>query len=388
MNTYTIFTSMPFGEAPESDANPWYRLYTYGIKPCTKLAAEDKLFAQGNQLLLRREITIVRADHNLEALGLKENVRFNIDHCDVVLCVLTVAEQDTALINPNLLWEIGYAEARHKPIVFLGNSRAIRNIPVLVGSDNLFCLYDQRVFEPDQRIGDVKELGLKVARDLMPFIRTAIEQVEQRQPGRHGTYEVTAFADRRRADIPNFIGSARSMIDILTTNLDYFLHEIAMPQNASERSILETCLELERNVAVRLVVMDPDCHIAEYRARQLGMSGDVGQYREELRSAIVEFYMRFERFYGDRFRMRIYEDLPLQITMRVDNEIITSFVTRGKRSRDRVHVRFRVEDDGVSDTFVSHFQSVFDSAKEIREFSWLYREIDRRKSETKGKDVA
>jgi hypothetical protein len=136
---------------------------------------------------------------------------------------------------------------------------------------------------------------------------------------------------------------------------------------------------LERGVTVRLVVMDPDCHIAEYRARQLGMSGDVGQYREELRNAIVEVYSLFEPYYGDRFRMKVYEDLPLQITLRVDNEVISSFVTRGKRSRDRVHVRFRVEDEGVYDTFVGHFGSVYDSAKDIREFSWLYREVQKRR---------
>lgn len=383
MRSYAAFTSMPFGDSPDSDANMWSRLYEHGIKPCEKLAFDDALFARPSSPGCEdRRLVIHRADHNLQALGLKENVRFLIDHCDFVICVLTVEGNDTRLMNPNLLWEIGYAEARRRPIVFLGNNEAIRRIPALVGADNLFCRFDPRVFQPDTPCGPIAQLGQKVAQDLMPFIRSAIGRLEERQPGRHGTYEVTAHADRRRANLREFIASATSSIDILTTNLDDFLHQVAF-EFENRDSILRA--PLERGVTVRLVVMDPDCHIAEYRARQLGMSGDVGQYREELRNAIVKVYSLFEGSYGDHFRMKVYEDLPLQITLRVDNEVITSFVTRGKRSRDRVHVRFRVEDEGVYDTFVGHFGSVYDSAKDIREFSWLYRELQsRRQSPSNG----
>ena len=98
-----------------------------------------------------------------------------------------------------------------------------------------------------------------------------------------------------------------------------------------------------------------------------------------------DLYLGLEEFYGKHFTMKVYEDLPLQITIRVDNEVITSFVTRGKRSRQRVHVRFRVEDEGVYETFLGHTGSVYDSAKDITEFSWLYRERDKRlREQAKG----
>lgn len=365
---YNVFASMPFGENPESDQNEWTRLYNHGIKCCEQLALEDRLFASSNMTQGQRTLTIARADFNLKALGLKENVRFHIDVCDFMICVLTIQKGSDALLNPNLLWEIGYAEARRKPIVFLGNDECVRRIPALVGSDNLFCLFEPQLFEPDSKLGRLEDHGARVAKDLMPFIRAAIDRIEERQPGRRGCYEVLAYSDRRHVNLVQFLKSARSTIDILTTNLDYFRKE--------KDRLKET---IERGVTIRIAVMDPDCHIAEYRAKQLGLTGDVGQYREELRNAILELYVHFEKYYGDRFKIMVYEDLPLQITIRVDNEVITSFVTRGKRSRERLHVRFRVEDEGVFDTFVGHFGGVFDGAKDIRQFSWLYREKKNRR---------
>ena len=70
---------MPFGPNPESDANPWSRIYQHAIKLCETLLGEDPFF--------ERTLTIHRADFNQTALGLKENVQYHIDHCDFVVCV-------------------------------------------------------------------------------------------------------------------------------------------------------------------------------------------------------------------------------------------------------------------------------------------------------------
>lgn len=177
---FPVFASMAFGQNPESDQNLWTRLYNHGIKRCEQLMKEDTLFTTPEGGQPQKAINITRADFNLKALGLKENVRFHIDACRFMICVLTIEKEKSELLNPNLLWEIGYAEAKKKPIVFLGNDECRRQIPTLVGSDNLFCLFDPQLFDPNSKIGRLEDHGNRVAKDLMPFIRAAINRIEER----------------------------------------------------------------------------------------------------------------------------------------------------------------------------------------------------------------
>lgn len=103
------FVSMPFGDDPESPENEWTKLYGFGLKP---LESEITDLAEGiNHTLIK----LWRADRDLEELALKENVIRGIDQSTFLLCVLTTQVVDGShglrLSNPNVLWELGYAEA-------------------------------------------------------------------------------------------------------------------------------------------------------------------------------------------------------------------------------------------------------------------------------------
>ncbi|MGR3310930.1 MAG: hypothetical protein ACUZ77_09160, partial [Candidatus Brocadiales bacterium] len=108
---------------------------------------------------------------------------------------------------------------------------------------------------------------------------------------------------------------------------------------------------------------------AEYRAKQLVRGQDIPGYRRELREGIVTLF----NIFGDHplFHLHIYDDLPLQITFRIDENVITSIATRGERARKRIQIKFSLYDEGVTESFVSHFQSMFDNSTDVRGLSWV-----------------
>jgi len=161
------------------------------------------------------------------------------------------------------------------------------------------------------------------------------------------------------------IGSAWKQVDILTTNLNYF---------RSGRFLIEPhpiARALENGATVRIITMDPESVIAEYRAKQLMRSHDVPGYRRELREGIIWFFENFSNI--QQFHLHIYNDLPLQITTRVDQTIITSIVTRGERARKRIQIQFSVYDEGVTESFISHFQTMFDNSTDVAGVKWVLR---------------
>src|SRR4051812_33589641 len=116
------FISMPYGATPDSLENEWTKLYEYGLKPLEK--------ASPNLPKDYRPVGLLRADRNLMSLGLKTNVKKLIEQSTLVIGVLTTAVQKTEngitrLSNPNVLWELGYAEALGKPIVVLADDESL-----------------------------------------------------------------------------------------------------------------------------------------------------------------------------------------------------------------------------------------------------------------------
>jgi hypothetical protein len=70
------------------------------------------------------------------------------------------------------------------------------------------------------------------------------------------------------------------------------------------------------------------------------------------------------------FSVHLYNDLPLQITVRVDETILTSVVTRGAQARRRIQMQFDLAYPPVSESFVTHFQTMYDSSEDLRNVRW------------------
>jgi hypothetical protein len=179
---------------------------------------------------------------------------------------------------------------------------------------------------------------------------------------RSGGSRARFYTNRDILDLHELIGAAEHQVDILTTNLNYFGDSRS---EAIGRAI-------SNGATVRIVTMDPESVIAEYRAKQLSRGQDIPSYRRELRNGILNLCKKFGT--KNNFHLHLYNDLPLQITTRVDNSIITSVVTRGERARKRIQIRFNLSDDGVTDSFVSHFQSMFDNSTDVKGASWIFNE--------------
>jgi hypothetical protein len=356
-----VFVSMPFGKGPDSPNNEWTKLYDHGLKP---LERDITGLPEG---ICHVPVRLWRADRNLESLALKTNVIRGIERCDYVLGVLTTAVVQGAhglrLTNPNVLWELGYAEAIGKPIVVLADNNDLRRLPVLAGLPNV-CVYDHKLVQRVSPKDAPSVLPPLIARNLVQHLAVASIEANRGSTGLAGS-RARFYPCRDEVPLPEMISNARKQVDILTTNLTYFLLK------KFERAMHPIAMALKNGATVRVVTMDPESVIAEYRARQLILGQDVPGYRRELRRAIIQFFNRFGS--SSDFHLHIYNDLPLQITTRVDHAIITSAVTIGERARKRIQIQFNLQDEGVTESFVGHFQSMFDNSTDVTGLRWVVR---------------
>lgn len=374
-----VFTSMPFGNGEEVE-NEWSRLFE-AIKQVESLAAEDPLYGKlGGSLL------IDRADKGLESLGLRENVKFKMELSSILLVVIVPNPPYPAVLpegcprpppsfNANIMWEIGYAECKRMPIVYLvDRSLDIRELPAMVGTNAMACYFDLNDFKPEVPPDALKGHQARLARKLWPFLNRAIRDIETLKhfPVTAERFEVTAFSSREASNLRGSIESARRSVDIITTNLEYFADLLGPSPAPGVQWSSPFHTALRNGARIRLLTMNPDCHIAELRANQLDRKGDVHAYRNHLRAAILRFYDAFKDDYL-KVVVHIYDDLPLQISCIVDGEVITSFVTRGSRSRDQIHVRFRPDHFGIATTFIAHFESVFNTSTDLLSYAWVHR---------------
>src|SRR5579863_797367 len=211
----TAFVSMPFGDDPESPGNEWTRLYEHGLLPLENSVHGVETY---------RPIKLWRADRTLASLGLKENVKGLIETCTFVIGILTTKVVDGShglrLSNPNVLWELGYAEAIGKPIVVLADNDSLRSLPVLAGNTNV-CVYNHRLVQ-EARANDAAIALQKIPKDLAPFVMQASYDAQRGQRFGRRT-RATAYPNRDEVNLAPMIATASEQVDILTTNLDYFL---------------------------------------------------------------------------------------------------------------------------------------------------------------------
>jgi len=326
---YEAFVSMPFGSDAKSKRY-WNDFYN---------ALSDV-----SGLLSTRpySINFRRADDTVNALELKEHVMKLIRDCDFTVAIITGS-------NPNVFWEAGFAQCLDKPIVFVieADEHAAQRSPVLV-SATLKHTYDGKIFDV---VPQDKAKVHNFQRSLLPFLGTAIEIVNGQieRPAQH-----YVFSGRESAHLAKIIIEAERTIDLITSNLSYF----ADVNNFRDESTQEFPFDvpIKKGIKVRILTLDPDSPIAAYRARQLGRVHDVAGYREELRSSARFFYQRYQTFRN--VDIRIYDDLPLQITLLVDDQIITSVMSRGNQSRDNIHLYFDLDFKGARTSFQGHFSEV------------------------------
>lgn len=189
--------------------------------------------------------------------------------------------------------------------------------------------------------------------------------MEERPPQYH------IFSDRSGSQLPQVVAKATHTIDLITSNLSYFTDLENFVVKVDDELRFAFDLPIERGIRVRILTLNPDSIIAEYRAKQLGLEHDVSGYREQLRKAARFFYHRYRRY--NNVDIRIYDDLPLQITLLIDNKVITGIMSRGHQARYNIHVEFDLDFKGVRASFEEHFAEVLASQAQtfhISRFAW------------------
>ena len=341
---------MPYGSDEKSKAywNRFYHLGILGLKP----------LIQGRGYSLN----FLRAQEMPTALQLKESVKRLIDRSQICLGIITG-------LNPNVFWEIGYAESKGKPIVLLvaDGVNETQYSPVLV-AEVLKMTYDGNIFDDDPP-QDASLVDFQ--QNLIPFFDIAVNIAKA--TGKPAV-QYTIFADRLQSNLPGAIATAQRTIDLITTNLsfyadfDNFVHEtVGKISYAFDPPI-------ERGVRVRVLILDPESVIAEYRAKQLGREHEVYEYRNQLRRFATAFYHRY--IDKENVDIRIYDDLPSQITLLIDDRVITSFLSRGQQARFNIHAEFSKDCKGVHETFEKNFAEVLANEKHtthISHFKWAQR---------------
>ena len=336
-----VFLSIPYGKT-NTDRIYWKTLAS-AIRDAANLVKDVQLY-------------IHSAEDEVNALVLKESVYRLIDKCDFTIAITTGK-------NPNIFLEIGYTEAQKKPVVYIVDEETedLSNSPVLI-IEALKCPY---------KANDLRNIvqTKKIPDDLAIKLRSFLEQAIKAVKAAPKPPKLAAFSSREECHLPDLVASANNRIYLITSNLSYFADFESFTIQDNTKKIFAFDQPVKQGVDVKILTMDPESPIVKYRAEQLTLEYDVGSYREELRESARRFYQRYKD--EEKVSIRLYDDLPLQITLIVDNQVMTSVMNRGSRSRKNLHFLIDIAFPGAGNSFEKHFYEVSAGpCKHISTFKW------------------
>ena len=278
------------------------------------------------------------------SLKLAVDVENQIRGADIIVA-------DLSTKNPNVQLEVGFAIANDKDILLC--TQAEDDVCAHL-RDYLYITY-----QPDPN-------GLQeLSRQIRLRIQECLERARSEKEKEHlrlqlsTTYSVDCFKDRGVAQLADVFSRARRRIDVLTTNLSWLF----LTENGSDSSYWEAIeMALKRNelLQLRILTLDPESEIAATRGRQLGF--EPGNFRDQLRRAYEETRTFANTYPTSRVEIRLYDELPTQITYRIDDEVYTCIVGQPMQSRNYPVLRFHVSNLGVQEAFLSHFLNVWKDA--------------------------
>ncbi len=278
------------------------------------------------------------------SLKLAIDVENQIKNADIIIADLTTQ-------NSNVQLEVGFAIANDKDILLCTQSKDDVCAHL---KDYLFIEY-----KPDKNGLD------ELSRQLRLRIQECLERAKSNEEKRKlklqlsPTYSVKCFKDRDVATLADVFLSAHHRIDILTTNLSWLF----LKEGGSDRSYWEAIgLTVKRNelMQLRILTLNPESEIAANRGHQLGFTPV--NFRDQLRRGYEKAKTFASSYPTSRVEIRIYDELPTQITFRIDNEVFTCIVGQPMQSRNYPVLKFDVANLGVQEAFLSHFLNVWKDA--------------------------
>ena len=162
-----------------------------------------------------------------------------------------------------------------------------------------------------------------------------------------------AFKDREQANVREFLSKSQLELDIYTPNLRYFTME-----NRGE--IFDDAIK--RGCKIRLLALNPKNAFTSERFSQIELR-DPRAFASEMLGSLDMFLRDYVR--PGQVELRVFNEPPTTLILRSDDEVLVSFILRQARSREYLHLRMRCDKGRSGEPFVLHFNSAFDSAKEV-----------------------
>ncbi len=363
---FRVFVSTPYDKKTDPDKY-WLSLYQEGIRPAGEIVSKNSNYA----------LTFYNASLNPRVGTVDKIVPHELDNCRILLSVLTD-------YRPCVLWETGYAQKLGLPTVYmLGMKLWGEHIPITVGVPDILYYEDDRTC-----FGTIPS---KLSEYLIKACEAAdLKLRKQSEMIRGPSYNVTCYANRHALRFPEKIKEAKTRIEILTTNIDYFVNPSKL--NREDQFNLEYFEEaLERGVQITILTMDPDSNLVVERSKQIDpqYKDDVYRYREELRKAILKFYNKFsQQIRKGSLVLDLYNSLPTLMMYVVDDTVYVPCMAGHTRSRNCLHVEFNESWPGVALTYRTHFDLVLREAKSIEQFSWIRDAANKEGEQPDGKPAA
>jgi hypothetical protein len=271
------------------------------------------------------EVELTRADLTppLDIGSLEEHLKRQIECCNFAIA-------EISQLNPNVLYEMGYAAGVGKPVIIMVQEGV--RLPADFGG-RLYFRYS---------IGELNLLPQK----LQGFFLGAVEALLAKKYLRK--YVVPCYETREVSDISDKLTSAKERIDIHTTNL-YSLVE------AGHIATIKEQLRSQSTLKVRILTLDPESDLTAHRARQLGIS--MRHFRDQLRESLEKTSHCLIEF-PEQCRIATYNEFPTQITFRIDDLVFFHVVSANRQSRNNPILSFNVFSAGVAESVLSHFDTV------------------------------
>ncbi len=271
-------------------------------------------------------IELNRADLTppLDIENLEDHLKKHIEFTDFAIA-------EISQLNPNVLFEMGYAIGIRKPVI-IAVQKGVR-VPADFGG-RLYFEYD------------VDEMSL-IPQKLQGYLKGAIESLVAKRY--QSNYLINAFSNRVLSDLSQHFMSAKERVDILTTNL----HSLV---TAGHLVNIREQLKKENNLRVRILTLDPESDFAAHRARQVGIS--TRHFRDQLRDSLEKASETLMEF-PEECRIMTYNEFPTQIAFRIDDLIYFQVVSATQQSRNNILLIFSETNAGVAESILSHFDTVW-----------------------------
>ncbi|MCP3963425.1 MAG: hypothetical protein GY719_36780 [bacterium] len=253
--------------------------------------------------------------------------------------------------NENALLEVGAAYALQIPVIPVSNEK----LPADIGG----ILYVN--LKPDSF--DKDEVKEEFQEDLAGRLQEATWQLEHVLAQHFIAY---GHANRKDVDFYSLVSRVEARIWVLTTNVDFFVNQkLKLLPTSKGKSILQMVAAMldEKPVDfnIRVLTLDPDSNYTNDRA--LALHEDRREFREGLRQdldMLVQFVNSPDCTRS--VQVKIYEALPLQMTLFFDNHLISSIVTEGRSSRECVTYQHSIAVPGAVESYERHFIRLWNGA--------------------------